>query len=242
MAEFPVNDEDIKALRVKLLRALAASTYPKEAIGPIAANNKLTVGDVKSLVDPYGFPDKVEMARHVLELTGEAVAAPAAPSAARPPQRPPAERAPGGPLVPSQTLALDQAPPTVQVVPDQRVETLLNAASKSEKARTRRLGVRIHELIAELRGLVNSETAEREAAAKAAAEQAKLQAEVKQLEEQLAAKKAALSGKPKSTASALPAPPKDIRAWAAANGVDCPAFGRLPGGVVAAYTAAKGAA
>lgn len=262
MAEFPVNDADIKALRLKLLRALAAAAYPKEAIGPIAANNGLQVGDVKSLVGAYGYPDKAEMARHVIELSGgKPAGSPAAPPqvvARRPAPLPtitreqvvgPARAVVSIASVPEQPAERpplsDAAAAALGVKTDTRVETLLNAASKSSKARTRRLGVRIHELVAELRGLVNTETAEREAAAKAEEEKAKLRAEVEELEQQLSAKKALL-GKPSSRASKPAAvagtPPKEIRAWAAENGVECPAFGRIPGSVVEAYAAAKGVA
>jgi hypothetical protein len=262
MAEFPVNDEDIKALRLRLLRALAAAQYPKEAIGPIAANNGLQVGDVKSLVNGYGYPDKGEMARHVIELSGGKPAGPPATPqqvvARRPeplptitreqvvgPARPAVSVAPV-PEQPAERPPLsDAAAAALGVKTDTRVETLLSAASKSSKARTRRLGVRIHELVAELRGLVNTETAEREAAEKAAAEQAKLRAEVEQLEQQLSAKKALLdkpSSRTPKQAAADGTPPKEIRAWAAANGIECPAVGRLPGAVVEAYEAAKGAA
>lgn len=250
MAEFPVSDEDIKALRLKLLRALAASQYPKEAIGPIAANNGLTVGDVRSVVEAYGYPDKAEMARHVIELSGgQPVARPPAT-----PQEIVARRT--DPPAPPKFEVFKRgeeiaAEPTVLGIPmDARVETLLNAARKSGKARTRRLGVKIHELVAELRGLVNSEAAEREEAEKAAAEKAKLRAEVEALERQLAAKKALLNGKParapkpKSAATGpiAEASPKEIRAWAAANGVECPAMGRVPAAVVTAFEAAQGAA
>ena len=258
MAEFPVNDADIKALRLKLLRALAAAAYPKEAIGPIAANNGLQVGDVKSLVGAYGYPDKAEMARHVIELSGGKPAAPPQVAARRPEPLPTITReqvvGPARPVVsvasvpeqPAERPPLsDASAAALGVKTDTRVETLLNAASKSSKARTRRLGVRIHELVAELRGLVNTETAEREAAAKAEEEKAKLRAEVEALEQQLSAKKALL-GKPSSRASKPAAvagtPPKEIRAWAAENGVEFPAFGRIPGSVVEAYAAAKGAA
>lgn len=226
MAEFPVTDEGIKALRIKVLRALAAATYPKEAIAPLAASNGLTVDDLRSLVVAYGYPDKSEMARFVIELSGGDVA--------RSPQP--------GPVAP-RVEVFDQSPQTTAA--DARIETLLNAASKSGKARTRRLGVRIHELVAELRGLVNSESAEREAAAKADAEKAALLAEVKTLEDQLAAKKDALriqqSAKRVAAIDAVGKAPSTrngrIRAWAAGQGIECTAFGRVPAAVIAAYDA-----
>lgn len=226
MAEFPVSDEGIKALRVKVLRALAASTYPKEAIGPIAANNGQTVDDVRSLVKDYGYPDKSEMARFVIELSGGEVAHP------EPPR------------TPLHVVDVNAGGPTSSTTSSSyRIETLLNAGDKSSKARTRRLAVKIREQVAELLGLVNSESAEREAAEKAGAEKAALLAEVKKLEQQLAAKKAALRG-PAKPARSVAAPAKStstrngaIRAWAAGQGIECTAYGRVPAAVVAAYDA-----
>lgn len=234
MAEFPVKDEDIKALRLKVLRALAVATYPKEAIAPLASQHGLTVPDLKSLIDGHGYPDKAAMARHVIELSnGTAVPAPA-----DKPQRPLAAPAVVG--APPQFEVFPRASATTPGLPDARIETLLNAASKSEKARTRRLGVRVHELVAELRGLVNTEAQEREASAKERAEKERLLAEVKQLEEQLAAKKAALRT-PVKKASGTPAAKSDnaaIRAWAATQDIECPGFGRVPAAVREAYEAA----
>lgn len=230
MAEFPVTDEAIKALRIKVLQALASAPYPKEAIGPIAAGHSLVVDDVRALVAAYGYPNRAEMARHVIELTaGEPVVMPAAlPELGR--------RA---------FDAIVQEPGNRGGSPlDLRVETLLNAASKSEKARTRRLGTKIHELVAELRGFINTETADRAAAEKAEAERSRLREEVTLLERQLAAKKALLTGKPKAAAVHRRAAaeaglsPKEIRAWAATNDIECPAMGRVPQSVVEAYAEA----
>ncbi|HWD83297.1 MAG TPA: histone-like nucleoid-structuring protein Lsr2 [Kribbella sp.] len=220
--EFPVTDEEIVALRVKLLRALASSTYPKESIGPIAANHKVTVDDVKSLVDGYGYPDKKMMAQAALEL------------------------AVGGnpkPASPQQLVARRTAPPpdlSKADPPGWVIESVLADGEKASKARTRRLAVKIREQIAELRGLVNSEREEKKAAEKAAAEKARLLAEVKELEEQLAAKKAALRT-PVKKASGTPAAKSDnaaIRAWAATQDMECPGFGRVPAAVREAYEAA----
>lgn len=43
---------------------------------------------------------------------------------------------------------------------------------------------------------------------------------------------------PATTDDAAPAP-KDVRAWAAAEGIDVPARGKLPDDVIAAYQAAR---
>jgi hypothetical protein len=200
VAEFPVNDEDIKALRLQILRALAVATYPKEAIGPLAAK--------------HGYPDKAEMARRVIELSGSVPAIP------RPlPPAPGNTRSPGGPL--DLPRASNATTPGSVEPPNLTHGTLLVAGEKSPKARTRRLAARIRAELAELRGLVQ------------------LLAEVKKLEEELAAKKAALRTPVKKAAASDNAA---IRAWAAAKGIECTAFGRVPAAVREAYEAAQGAA
>lgn len=234
MTNFPVSDDDIRALRVKVLRALAAAQYPKEAIGSIATNHQLTVPDVKSLVENYGWPDKSEMARFAIELTGGGDPRPVRPRPA--------------PAVNGDAAAVPRTPVPTPPPVDYRVDTLLAAGEKSSKARTRRLAVRIREQVAELRGLINSESAEREAAEKAAAEKERLRAEVKQLEEQLAAKRAALregqqARRTAAVSSAAQGPASrnaEIRDWASSQGIELNGRGRIPAAVVAAYDEANG--
>lgn len=136
---------------------------------------------------------------------------------------------------------LNSKPPalsTVTAEPD-AVEQLLRKAEKSTKQRTRKMAEKARILLAELNQAVTAE--EREAKARKAAEEERawLQAEVDKLEKQLAEKKAALRGKPTTTA---PKPStsdnQTIRAWAAAAGIDCPARGRIPANVREQYDAA----
>lgn len=235
MANFPVKDDEIKALRIKILKALGVSQYPAQSIGSVASNNNLMVGDVKALVEGYGWPDPKAMASAAKELAaGQDPATPVSPQELAARRTATLKETTAAPVV----RRADAAPPSSQV--GFTVDGLLGVGEKSEKARTRRLATKIREQVAELRGLVNTEAAEREAAEKAAAEKERLRAEVEQLEAQLAEKKAQLSGKKKLAASRdRNGDAKQIREWAAAHSVDCPAFGRIPGDVREAYELAQ---
>lgn len=209
MTNFPTSDVEIRALRVRVLRALGAAAHPKEAIGLVASNHKLTVEDVRSLVAQHGYPDPKEMRRHAFELDTNGTV---------PPTRP----AP---------TALPQATQQSLVI-----ERLLGAGEKSAKARTRNLAKKIREQLADLRALVIDERNAADAAAAAEAERVRLQAEVDHLEQQLAEKKKALGGSKAGRASTTPkGDAAAIRAWAGEHSVFCPAFGRVPRDVVEAY-------
>lgn len=236
MTGFPVTDDDINRLRIKILRALAAARFPREAIGVVAKNNELTVDDVKSLVAQYGWPNAAQMAEAALELAGGGTPTPAPrphvdirPEAAPPPRPTSSVSTTTSPMPPAQAL--------------HRTDAVLDRAEKSDKARTRRLAIKVREQLAELLGLVNAEEEEQKVTARAAAEKGRLRAEVEQLEAELAKKRAELKGskpKPAKAAERPPAQhnPKEIRAWAADNNVECSPYGRVPSEVYAAYTAA----
>lgn len=214
MTNFPTSDVEIRALRVRVLRALGAAAHPKESIGIVAANHQLTVEDVRSLVDKHGYPDPKEMRRHAFELDTNGSVPPARPAPSAVPQQP------------AQALI---------------IERLLGAGEKSAKARTRNLAKKIRGNVAELHGLVVAERKEAEAATAAAEERVRLRAEVEELERQLAEKKAKL--RPTTTTKKATDAPKnsaaEIRAWAATHSVACPAFGRLPGDVIEAFELAN---
>jgi hypothetical protein len=212
---FPVTDEDIRALRVKLLRALGAAKYPAQVIGSLAGNNNLTVDDVKALVANHGWPDPQEMRRHAFELEG-------------------------GTTVESRPRTVTSpAKETDPKVEDEgrAILRILTAGEKSEKARTRKLAAKIRDEMNDLRDAVIGERKEREAAAEAAAERTRLETEVKRLEAELAAKRKLLG--PKSRMTRTSTTPNgnaaEIRAWAAAHSIACPATGRVPRDVVEAY-------
>lgn len=220
MAEFPTSDDGIRALRIKVLRSLAASTHPAHAMGAVAGHNDLTIDEAKALVVDYGYPDIKEMRRHLFEL---GVSTP-----------PPPAQAPVPALGPAPTADSTNA-----------VERLLAEGGKSKRARTKNLADKISTLLVDLRELVLTERRETAAAVVAAAERARLKAEVDDLEAQLAKKKAQLKPAAKKTA-ARPTSREDaqaIRAWAVKHSIACPDRGRLPGDVIEAYElAAAGAA
>lgn len=216
MAEFPVKDEDIRALRLDVLRALSAAAYPKEAIPHVAQQRGLKVDDVRALVADYGWPDRKEMQRFAFEMEGKT-----------PPKPTPAQpvRNGGGP----------RPAPLPQLAGDP-IGALLAAGEKSAKKRGRHLAAKIREQLAELRDLVEVEAKERAAAEKAAAEKARLKAELKELEEQIAATRKALGRK--SRPEQRRSDNADIRAWATAQGMEVNPFGRIAAEVREAYDAA----
>lgn len=225
MANFPVKDEEIQALRLKVLKALAAAQYPAQAIGSVAGNNGLTVADVRSLVDGYGYPDPREMSRFAFELEGKTPPAPQ-------PDRKEVLR--HGGVITAPTPARPSMPPVVTVRPVDSIQLVIDAGLKSAKHRTRKLAEKVRADAAELRSTVNAEREEREAAEKKATEEALLRLEVDQLEKDLAAKRAKLS-QTKPPRSRDSGRSKEIRAWAASQGIAVGASGRIPAELRAAY-------
>lgn len=117
---------------------------------------------------------------------------------------------------------------------------LIEEGKASSVARVRRAAEKAQAALDHLAAVID-ETREAEAAKRAAeAEKAAARRKVAELEAQLAAAKAALRGKPAPTAAAT-GDAKAIRAWAAANGVECPTRGKVPAAVVEAYRAAVAA-
>lgn len=125
---------------------------------------------------------------------------------------------------------------------------LIDEGKAHSSVKVQRAAVKAEVALGTLANLLDA-TREAEAAKrKAEAEKAAARAEVERLEKQLADAKAKLRGPARAAAVAVVAPnqagasAKEIRAWAAANGIDCPANGRVPGAVVEAYAAAQVAA
>lgn len=118
---------------------------------------------------------------------------------------------------------------------------LLRQAADSHKARTRNLGAKIEALLGTLAEALASESAEAQARAALAAEEVARKKRIAALKAELAA----LRGKGVRTVSTGPADAtnaKVIRSWAAANGVPCPAMGRIPAAVREQYAARQGVA
>lgn len=125
---------------------------------------------------------------------------------------------------------------------------LIEEGKQHSSIRVQRAAVKAEVALKTLAAMVESTRLEE--AAKRAAEKAKAEAraEVERLEKQLRDAKAKLRGPARAAAVAVVAQnqagasAKEIRAWAAANGIDCPATGRVPRRAVDAYAAAQVAA
>jgi hypothetical protein len=117
---------------------------------------------------------------------------------------------------------------------------LIDEGKASSVARVRRAAEKAQAVIDHLAAVIE-ETREAEAAKRAAkAEKSAARRKVAELEAALAAAKAALRGKPAPTTAPV-GDAKAIRAWAAANGVECPTRGKVPAAIVEAYRAAVAA-
>lgn len=125
---------------------------------------------------------------------------------------------------------------------------LIDEGKAHSSVKVQRAAVKVEVALGTLANLLDA--TRQEEAAKRAAEKAKAEAraEVERLEKQLAEAKAKLRGPARAAAVAVVTPnqagasAKEIRAWAAANGIDCPATDIVPRRVVDAYAAAQVAA
>lgn len=117
------------------------------------------------------------------------------------------------------------------------VEDLLAAAEASGVPKLNRAADRIRGLVADLRTLMRESEKERVLRASIVVLRKQLDQTSKELRE--------LTRKPAKATQATPADspsPRELRAWAAANGVECPAMGIVPKRVREAYDAAHGQA
>ncbi|MDF5758576.1 hypothetical protein [Spongiactinospora sp. TRM90649] len=136
-----------------------------------------------------------------------------------------------------------RVPDTLAAAVPSDAAALIARAEASEDPRLRRLATQVRDALGEIRDRL---TRAREAAA--------LAQEIATLEEQLAAKKARqrqLSSSRRKGPARTPAAPRTvrptarskrpgIRAWAAAQGMDCPPQGRVPRSVETAWDEAHG--
>lgn len=134
--------------------------------------------------------------------------------------------------------------PPVVGTPD-TVGALIAKAQTHPSKKVQAQAQRALDVVGRLRQLIVEDEQKNHEKRKAAAEKIKAKAEVERLKAELAAAQAKLRGpaKPKPTSTA-PAPGLDqgptaaaIRAWAAENGIQCPATGRVPATVRATYDA-----
>ena len=125
-------------------------------------------------------------------------------------------------------------------------DDLLHRAESSTSKRTRNLRDRITADLLDLDGRLRAEVLERAEQEKAEKVRAAAEAELAKAREALARaeERARQAGAKTSTRTAFQRDhdPKAVRAWAATNGVTCPAKGRVPGPVVKAWRKATNGA
>lgn len=118
--------------------------------------------------------------------------------------------------------------PAAGSVPSAGVEEMLAEAGRSGDSRLVRAADKINMLVGELRG----QLADHQRKSELREEQRALQERLDKVSEEL--RRGSRSAAPASSAAAG-VDSKAIRSWAAANGVDCPALGRVPARVREAY-------
>ncbi|WP_210651320.1 histone-like nucleoid-structuring protein Lsr2 [Nocardioides sp. SYSU D00065] len=119
------------------------------------------------------------------------------------------------------------------------LEELITRGKAHESKRIQTAANKVLDDIDRLRTLLREDEKKHAARRKAERERAAARAEVERLERQLAEAKAKLRGDKKPAARSTPTadgpPAATVRAWAAANDVECPSVGRVPAVVRAAY-------
>ena len=206
----------------------------------ITAATGLTHDQVNQVKRDHGYPDDDKM-RWALDILTKKVDE--LPQSEHPtPRTATATPARPAPAVPRLGPATTNPHPSgsTATTADTLVEQLVVRAKASTKASTRRLGEKVQALVEQLRTTVTIEDEARRAAEHAAAADAARHAEIAKLEAQLAKLRGTTvkAKSTKSTATGDGGESKRIRAWAAANGVECPKTGRVPGSVREAYQAA----
>lgn len=112
------------------------------------------------------------------------------------------------------------------------IAAMLDLAGKSKVAKTRKAADRARALIDTLRTTLTQEREDEQQAAAA-------RRDIERLERQLAEAKARLKGGRASVTVGSGVSAAELRAWAKANGVECPAMGKVPGAVREAFEAAQ---
>lgn len=224
-----------------------------------ATATQLSDEQVREIGARYGYPDNTRLGWAADELQrtldNEAIAAIPA-GRGEPPKRTPIPRPAAAPT-PPRAPALRTVPPvpTPAVTPQAPtpfIIPLLARGGASKRAATRKLAERISDLIEDLAARLDSEDAEARAVAEREAEHKAALAAVRKAEEDLR-KARERARKLKTPAGAGDTTPtrttatnrqvdydaREVRAWARANNVDCPTYGRfLPAALVNAWRAA----
>lgn len=133
--------------------------------------------------------------------------------------------------------------PTPAVVVRPAFRDLIEEGKAHSSARVQRAATKAQVALETLSKLLDATRAEEAEKRKREAEEAARKKRITELEQLLAAEKAALRGKRAAAATVARGDTtgpsaKQVRAWAAQHDVDCPATGRVPQRVVDAYLAA----
>lgn len=220
--------------RIALLKHLVNDKTP-EAVATIL---NITRDQVVEVARHHGYPDKQKMEWAIDILVEKATKAETAAIPAGTPVRvAPAQPTPAAPTAAAATPAA--AAPLTK--PDE-IRILLNTAKGHPSKRIQTAADRVFDQLDKLRALIRDDEEKNAEKRRQAAEREKARAEVKRLEEELRAARAKLRGKdaePSTSDSDEDGPsPREIRAWAADNDVDCPTHGRVPAAVREAYDTA----
>lgn len=212
----------------------------------VSTVTRLSEEQVRDVATTHGYPreDSMRRAIGILEKQSDATAdlAPK-PEAPRPAAatgtRPPVAAAAPRPATTSPSSVT--APEARPVGPPDEIQVLLNTAKGHPSKRIQNAANRVFDDLDRLRALIREDQEKHAARRQAEAEKAQVRAEVERLQRQLADAKAKLRGTSSATTPTRDGGPSiaEIRAWAKANGVECPGRGRLPAAVHEAYEAAQ---
>lgn len=210
--------------RIALLRHLLAGKKP-DIVSAIVG---LPRSDVIDIASHHGYPSTDRMTRAIDLIEAKLHEG----------------EIPTGSILPAEAQRSTATAATTTTVPltkPDEICILINTAKGHPSKRIQNAADKLLDDIGRLRDLIKADEQKHAAAREAAAVKAAARAEVERLERQLAEAKAKLRGTPvKSPVSsgAVEVIAADVRAWAAANGVECPAKGIVPGRVREAYDAA----
>ena len=210
----------------RILAHYAAGESAKE----IAANIRMDLGVVGLALDSLCGNNRNLANNLAVEWQKRARAVAASRPASGPDRTPPSISLPS-PKTPAPAVEAPAEPKVWQLQVDD-IAALLDACEASGAGKLHRAAKKIRDLLAELQ----EQFGEHSRGAKLRQEQADLEARLAQIREQLRGSRG-----PHSTPARSAAPtggaisPREVRAWATANGIECNTHGRVPAQVVEAY-------
>lgn len=218
--------------RLTVVKHLASGKTPDV----VATITRLPRADIVDIGAHHGYPDKDKLgwAVDILEkkVDEENTAAGVTEGTSVPA---------GATRLPGETPALPRTA-TAPATGTESILALVNGAKGHPSKRIQTAANKVLDDLAKLRTLLAEDDEKHAARRRAAAQKAAARAEVDRLKKALAEAQAKLRGDrpptPKVSAQVDGPAAKDIRAWAAANGVECPVRGTVPGSVRELFEAA----